>query len=1155
MTKKSAATRKAAPAGQGESNDIPVPGVDDLDALHESHRMLTTLLSNLPGMVYRCRNDPSWTTQFVTEGCLDLTGYPAADFMSAARAYADIIHPDDRERVWDEIQAALAARRRFQLVYRINTAHGEQKWVWEQGIGVFSAAGELICLEGFITDITERVQAEERMRESEARFRSLAQLSSDWYWEVDAANRFTRFEGGHVENYKSAFRGYIGKRPWEIGLYDEHGNEPQRVLHEAHKPFREIALQYRTKSGRRYFVTVSGEPVFEADGRFAGYRGVGRDITAQKRAEHSMRRLGRMYAVLSATNEAILRVSSPDALYQQMCEAVVHGGQYIATGVILAEPGSVWVRIAASAGAGAQRLRETRISIEESRPEGKGLVGIAFRSRRPAVTNDFLNDERVRARYAEARELGIAAAAAIPLFQAREIVGVLLFCSGEKHAFDDEIVKLLERMAENMSFALDNFERAEQQQRAAQALRESEERFRSLTHLLSDFYWETDAEHRFVMHSISGKPSTVFPPGAHIGKRRWELPYLSPDEEGWRAHRAVLEAHQPFHDFRYSRWAPDGSERHFSISGEPIFDPAGRFAGYRGIGRDITQQVRAEAEMRKLSSAIEQTADCVMITDREGTIEYVNAAFERTTGYTTVEAIGRKPSFLKSDAHEASFYEHLWGKILAGETFSHVFINRKKSGELYYEEKTISPLRDARGRITHFISTGKDISERMQAQERLEHIAHHDALTGLPNRTLFLDRLSQALIRAHWKERVVGVMFLDVDRFKNINDTLGHDVGDAVLKAMAGRLQGSVREGDSVARFGGDEFAVLLEDVAHAEDVSAIAGKILTAFTRPFAVAPHELFVTASIGISLYPTDGGTPAALLKNADAAMYRAKDLGKNNYQFYSADMSAAAFERLTLESSLRRAVEREEFVLHYQPQVDLATGQVIGVEALVRWQHPEFGLLAPTQFITIAEETGAIVPIGAWVARTAMIQARRWREAGFERLRVAVNVSARQFNEPNFGDTIARLLDETGLPAEALELEITESVIMKSAQQTTERLHALRAMGVRFAIDDFGTGYSSLSYLRRFAIQTLKIDKSFIRDITEGGGDIEIVKTIIMMARGLKLAVVAEGVESREQLLFLKSHGCHAVQGYLIARPMPADRVTERLSQAAARPWLP
>ncbi len=1338
MPKKFTATERSLARGEGKTRLVRGERSNDLDALREDQRMLASLLGDLPGMVYRCRNDKSWTAEFVSEGCLALTGRPASDLMSGAAMYGELVHPDDRDRVWNDTQKALAEHRPFQMVYRIRTAGGEQKWVWEQGHGVFTPQGELLCLEGFIADITERVQAEERLRESEARFRSLTNLSSHWYWEQDAEMRFTRFEGRYVERNSSVFALFVGKRPWESGIDSADGSSLPDLYYPEHKPFQDVVLRTPLLEGRRVYIQVSGEPIFGSDGRFLGYRGVGRDVTKQKLAEQATSRLGRMYAALSATNEAILRAHSPEELYQKVCDAAVHGGKFITTAAILADPATGQVTVAASTGVGAALMRQfrisvdanvpegrgtvgtayrtgkpcvtndylndervrpwrkegialgvgaaasiplflggrtigtllfyssekgafddeivrllerlaenvsfaldnfarqteqrhieqatrrlskmyaalsatneailrarspeelyqkvcdaavhggkfiaasgmlvqpesewmklvvvsgfdaeqwrgVRISIDATRPEGQGLVGTAYRTRKPAVTNDYMNDARLRPWRSQGGPLGVNAAAAIPLFQGEQVKGVLLFYSGENGAFDADIVKLLERMAENVSFALDNFEREKERRRAEQALRESEERFKSLTEFSSDWFWEQDEELRFTMITYSQKVSNRHPAESMIGRRRWDLPYY-PDmtEADWAPLKQALAARQPFRDFLIKRRGREDEVTYSAVSGVPIFDAQGNFKGYRGTGRDVTDRIRAEADMRKLSGAIEQTADCVMITDRDGTIEYVNAAFERTSGYGAAEVLGRKPSVLKSGVHGGAFYERLWSTVLAGDTFSDVFINRKKDGALYYEERTISPLRDAGGRVTHFIATGRDITERMQAQERLQHIAHHDALTGLPNRVLFLDRLNQALIRAHWQKRVVGVMFLDLDRFKNINDTLGHDTGDALLKAMAARLQGCVRAGDSVARLGGDEFAVLLEDVAQAEDISSIASKILGAFMLPFAIQGHELFITASIGISMYPTDGTTPATLLKNADAAMYRAKDLGKNNYQFYSADMSAAAFERLTLESSLRRALEREEFVLHYQPQIDLATGRVIALEALIRWQHPDFGLLAPTQFIGIAEETGAIVQVGEWVARTAMLQVRRWHEAGFGHLRVAVNVSGRQFNEPNFVDMIAQLLRETGLPPEALELEITESVIMKNAEKTVARLRALHGMGVRFAIDDFGTGYSSLSYLRRFAIHTLKVDKSFIHDITADSGDVEIVKTIIMMARGLKLSVIAEGVETREQLVFLKSHGCHGVQGYLVARPLSTHAMTERLKQGDARVWLP
>ena len=562
---------------------------------------------------------------------------------------------------------------------------------------------------------------------------------------------------------------------------------------------------------------------------------------------------------------------------------------------------------------------------------------------------------------------------------------------------------------------------------------------------------------------------------------------------------------------------------------------------------DISVCKASEEESRKLTSAVQQTADSVVITDRAGVIEYVNQAFEDMTGYPRGEALGAKLDILKSGMHDADFYRRLWASIIAGETFRDVFINRRKNGDVYYEEKTITPLKDDQGRITHFIATGKDITERMQAHERLHYLAHHDALTGLPNRVLVMDRLEQALIRAHLHQRLVGVMFLDLDRFKNINDTLGHDIGDRFLKVMAERLRRSVHEGDTVARLGGDEFAILFEDVQHAEELPVVASRILGVFAEPFALDGREFYITASIGISIYPNDGVDAPTLLKNADAAMYRAKGQGRNNYQFCSSGMGGQAFKRLTLDAGLRHALERGEFVLHYQPQVDAKSGRICGMEALVRWRHPELGMIPPLQFIALADETGLIIPIGEWILGVADAQAREWRAQGIGPAHMAINISARQFNEPVFVDGVRRLTQGLAPEAGLMELEIAEGVIMKDAETTADRLRALQDMGLRFAIDDFGTGYSSLSQLRRLPIHTLKIDHSFIRDVTTDQEGAEIVKTIIAMAHGLKLRVVAEGVETAEQAAFLRSHGCDTMQGYFYSHPLPADEATRLLRE--------
>ena len=551
---------------------------------------------------------------------------------------------------------------------------------------------------------------------------------------------------------------------------------------------------------------------------------------------------------------------------------------------------------------------------------------------------------------------------------------------------------------------------------------------------------------------------------------------------------------------------------------------------------------RAEQQTQKLSSAVEQTADAVLITDRNGTIEYVNRAFEQISGYSAAEAVGQRPSLVKSGKHDVTYYQKLWRCLHAGEVYRDVLVNQRKSGELYFEEITISPLRDTAGVITHFISTGKDITERMQSQERLHFMAHHDALTELPNRALFLDRLSQSVAYARWHRRLVAIMFLDLDRFKHINDTLGHDAGDQLLRALATRLKATLRERDTVARFGGDEFAVLLDDVASEKDVALLANKVLETMKQPYLIGGHEFHLTASIGISLCPGDGHDNSSLLRNADIAMYRAKELGKNTYQFYSAEMSHRAFERLTLETSLRRALENQEFVVYYQPQVNMTTHELLGMEALLRWQHPELGLMAPTDFLALLEETGLIVAVGDWVLRSACEQAQAWHTAGLDPMRIAVNLSGHQLRQPNFFSTVTQLVKTCRLPSGCLELEITENVLMQDAERALSALSNVDRKAIRIAIDDFGTGYSSLSHLKRFPIDTLKIDRSFMRDLTTDPQDAAIVRSVIAMARSLNLDVVAEGVEHDEQLAFLRNEHCDVIQGYFVSPPLPAPEAT-------------
>ena len=547
---------------------------------------------------------------------------------------------------------------------------------------------------------------------------------------------------------------------------------------------------------------------------------------------------------------------------------------------------------------------------------------------------------------------------------------------------------------------------------------------------------------------------------------------------------------------------------------------------------DITDRKHAETALRDSEARYrlmaENSTDLIARTTPDGLFLYASDALRSLLGFEPAEVLGTSIRALIHPEDRAVLRSIV--PDATGNTFS--FRALKKEGSFIWFETTSRAILDAAGEISEIISVSRDISERKEAEEQIEYQAYHDALTGLPNRLLFRDRLTIALAHARRQHAPLVVMFLDLDRFKIVNDTLGHSLGDDMLRVIAGRLRSVLREGDTIARMGGDEFTVLLSDLSQAEDAAKIAQKLLETVAEPVRVEGHELYVTTSIGIAMHPGDGDSAESLLKNADSAMYRAKELGRNAYQLCTPAMNVRAAERLSIESAMRRAVDREELVLHYQPLVQLDTRRTVGMEALLRWNRPGHGLMQPASFIGIAEETRMIIPIGEWVLREACRQARTW-----DSLRVSVNLSPRQFQQPDICEVVSRALEESGLDACALELEITESTAMLNTARTIATLAELRELGVRIAIDDFGTGHSALSYLRRFPIDRVKIDREFVQEVDKSRSNRAIVSAIVAMAHGLDLAVTAEGVETEAQVDFLLEQNCNEVQGFLFGRPMP------------------
>jgi diguanylate cyclase (GGDEF)-like protein/PAS domain S-box-containing protein len=577
--------------------------------------------------------------------------------------------------------------------------------------------------------------------------------------------------------------------------------------------------------------------------------------------------------------------------------------------------------------------------------------------------------------------------------------------------------------------------------------------------------------------------------------------------------------------------------------------PAQLLESNRRLEAIVEQHKQTERELLKLSRAVEFSSSMVLITDVEGRIEYCNEAFLRVTQYRRDEVKGRNPNFLQSGFTDAKVYEELWQTILAGENWHGEILDRKKNGELIWCLQSISPIKDEQQRVTHFVSVAQDISERKNYEKTIKHLAYYDPLTELPNRYLFGERLNQALLQTKRHGNAFSVLYLDLDRFKNINDTLGHIIGDKLLIEVGKRIQQSLREEDTVARLGGDEFAVLLKNTDSLTTITHIADEIISVINQPYCIDEHELFISTSVGISLCPRDSDNGDTLVKQADTALYEAKALGRDKYEFYNEHYADLASEKLRLEHALRHAVKRNELRLFYQPKLNAASREVVSLEALLRWQHPQLGLVLPDKFIKVAEETGQIVEIGEWVLATACRQMVEWQRMGLNIRHISINLSPRQFRDPLLLKKIDAILAETNIGPNALEFEITESTIMENAEKTSALLAEFKARKLRLAIDDFGTGYSSLSYLKRFPVQSLKIDRSFVGDIISDPEDATIVTAVIGLAKNLGLHVVAEGVENNAQLDFLTQRGCDEIQGNLLSKPLPAEEIPALLQAIA------
>ena len=871
-----------------------------------------------------------------------------------------------------------------------------------------------MAAKGTVQTTTKLQDLGEALRQSEERFNHLLEISSDGYWEQDENVCYTLVAGGTFENSAINPASYLGTARWDHGAIpmDDGGSwDKHKALLEARQTFDDFVIRHTTAQGEVRYASISGRPVFDAKGHFRGYRGVSRDITEE-------RRVRQLRALEHAVTRSLASTDSVGDALKAVIRAVCETEHWECGRYFQVDEAQDVLRFCESWNMPIEAVeRFVAGSRNVTYSRGVGLIGRAWQSGQALWVSDLSRDARV-AQTTLALDAGIHGAFIFPIQAEAKIVGCFAFSGRAVREPEDQLLQAISVIGSQIGQFV-------QRKQAEEVLRASEERFRSLTGLSSDMYWEQDDQYRFISINGTGVGQGNSNSQRFIGKKRWEQNYVNMTADDWAAHRAVLEAHEPFQDLELSRLDESGKKLWVSVSGEPVFDSAGAFSGYRGVGRNIT--------------------------------------------------------------------------------------------------------------------------ERKLGEERIEHMARHDALTSLPNRMMFSEMLNITLNNARRYNRTFAVMFIDLDRFKIINDSLGHEAGDKLLQEIAARLTHTVRTSDVVARLGGDEFVILLQEQSEPKQAEAVARKILSAVVKPVFLQGQECRVTASIGICMYPSDAQDEQSLMKNADIAMYRAKEEGKNTFKLYSERINVNSFERMALETSLRRGLERKEFFLHYQAKLDLNTRKITGVEALVRWQHPELGMVQPGLFIPLAEETGLIVPLGKWVLNTACAQNVAWQRAGLPPMRMAVNLSARQFADEDLLKDIASALADSGMNPELLELELTESMVMQNADRAGVVLSSIKQLGARLAIDDFGVGYSSLSHLKRFPIDTLKIDRSFVRDLPQNSEDKAITQAIIAMGKSLNLTVVAEGVETLAQETFLHENACDETQGYFFSQAISGDQFATLLAQ--------
>ncbi|HEY3301464.1 MAG TPA: EAL domain-containing protein [Methylophilaceae bacterium] len=1013
----------------------------------------------------------------------------------------------------------------------------------------FDAQGNKIGAVSIMRDITDVISHEQALQDREELYRQMFDANPNPMFVYDVQTlALLATNDAAITHYGWSRKELSQMSVEDIEVKQQFSPDEADIFSTTFLP---IQRQHKKKDGIVIDVECSSNPV--SFGSKEARLLLVNDVTERRINESEIRATNRLLLMLTNINQTIVRRLSTIEMFQEACTVAVRDGEFSFSWIGLLTPNGRDIKTMASAGEHQSYLDRFNINVLDTTHQGPTVT--ALRTGKHCICHNIAEVDPAYAWRQAALDQGFKSLVSLPLIVNEHVVGNFNLYSEHLGVFNPREMKLLEELAQDISFALSVAEVETERAMAESALRASETLFHTLarsspvgvfhTNLAGHFLYINQSWFEITGISFEDSMQDGWLKGVHRKDRRGI-------EKAWRH---AIEASQAFsHEYRFVR--ADKSIAWVKGQAAPEFDDDGMLIGFVGTVTDITA-IKINEENHRMSNAVFQnTREGIMVTDMHNKIVTVNRAFTEITQYQDVEAIGMSPSILASGRHDRDFYTAMWASLRLTGHWQGELWNRRKNGDVYPELLSISAVKDESGIVINYVGVFADISNIKASEEKLEYLAHHDALTHLPNRLMLLSRIDHAISASKREGSKIALLMLDLDRFKNVNDNFGHLAGDELLKLVAAKLNSKVRNVDTVSRLGGDEFTILLENIASPEDASRVANNIIQSLEEPWFLSDSiEVRIGCSIGICLYPGHGETALELLQHADAALYQAKAAGKGCSRFFSEKLTQAARNRFNTETRLRLAIENQELRVFYQPKQDIKTGKIIGAEALVRWIDPHKGIILPSAFIGVAEDTGLIRTIGEWVLREACQQGKKWLDAGLPALKIAVNLSAHQLHHTDIVKTLTDVLEETQFPPLLLELELTESILMQRETEIIETLQRIGHMGISLAIDDFGTGYSSLSYLKSFPLDVLKIDKSFVSDLEKDEDDRAITATIIKIAHTLGLQVVAEGVETQEQLLFLKQHECDTYQGYLLSEAIPAEQFIDFLNTTPTQTRTP